>query len=184
MQDDDQCGDAVDRLHPLIGPMAGLQDLRRDHRADPVPVHHHMNHDGKAKRTGHPNCTSRHWSKDNDHKVQPRAAVGAGNTNWRMAETSPSVASKTSSIASIQKLITETESRRRVTGAAAALPGDSTRFVGSLSACSSRLSVVIIDSTGILKSSVAIARVTLHRSGSISQTPQKLLAAFDSRTPP
>jgi hypothetical protein len=50
MQDDDQRGHSVDRLHPLVGPLAGHQDLRLDRRADPIPVHHHMNRDGKHSR--------------------------------------------------------------------------------------------------------------------------------------
>jgi Glycosyltransferase family 87 len=54
MQDDAQRGDAVDRLHPLVGPVRGLQELRRDHRADPVPVHHHMNRSSEPKDVAHP----------------------------------------------------------------------------------------------------------------------------------
>jgi hypothetical protein len=36
-QDDDRRGHSVDRLHPLAGPLAGLQHRRRSHRAGAVP---------------------------------------------------------------------------------------------------------------------------------------------------
>ncbi len=43
VQKHNQSGDTIDRLHSFIGTLSDSQDLNRDDRANPVPVHHDMN---------------------------------------------------------------------------------------------------------------------------------------------
>ena len=113
VQKHDQRGDPIDGLHAFIGTLTDSQYLNRDDRANPVPVHHDVNEYATREHTEQyelnvapvvvaqtPECPA----------AGRRSARGRRSGASRVIQ--PTAASDRRMQASIQKLMTDMDSRR------------------------------------------------------------------------